>query len=118
MNIYLMFVLLGLLEDVAVLPTGRGELRHQRNRVIAHNRRVYRDVVGPGIWFENQNANYEYVGYHRGQVTNKPQQGRWATTRLSGHRRFEKWCRDYYPSGKDEAARRRWDEELKEFFES
>lgn len=118
MNIYLMLVLLSILDDAAVLPTGRGYLRAAREKAISHNRHVYHDVIGSGIWYEKPDADGNFVSYHRSNVTSKSQQGRWATERLSGHRRFQKWSRDYYPSGKDEFARRRWEEELKEYLNS
>jgi hypothetical protein len=129
MNIYIMLIILSVLDDAAVLPTGRGALRHQRDRAIAHNRAVCKSLIHGSIWYDEKYHDYahtrvkhpewegKYVGYHGSKVTDKSQRGRWATERLSGHRRFQKWSRDYYPSATDEFARRRWAEELKEFFE-
>lgn len=128
MNIFLMIVLLSLLEDAAVLPTGRGSLRAARNRAIAHNRTVYNNRVGRGKWYDEPYHNYDhyrishpewegkYVTYNGSEIHTNAQQGRWATDRLSGHRRFAKWCKDYYPSGKDKFSRLRWEDELKEYY--
>ena len=115
MNIYVFIILLSILQDAAVLPAGRGARRAARERAIAHNRKVYHDLIGDGIWYETPNENGIFTSYHNGKVIKKSQRGRWETERLSGHRRFQKWSRDYYPSGKDVLARLRWEEELKEY---
>lgn len=118
MNIMTIMVLLALLEELPKLPEySRANRRAARENTIRHNRAVYHNRIGPGIWYEEANSDGNFVGYHRSKVTNKPQQGRWATERFSGHRRFQKWSRDYHPSKQDEFVRRRWEEELKDYFE-
>jgi len=118
MNITTIVILLALLEELPELPEhARANRRANREKAIRHNRKTYHNLVGNGIWYENQDENGDFVAYHRSKVTNKYQKGRWETERLSGHRRFQKWSRDYYPSFTDEKATRRWNEELKEFFD-
>ena len=119
------FVILFVLVDIIVNENedrpSRGDLRDKRDRAIAKNRRTYRNAVGDGIWFDEPYHDYEhdrfhhpewdgkFVRYSGGQIYDKEQNGRWATERLSGHRRLQKWSRDYYPSWVDE-KHRRWDE--------
>ena len=117
MNIFVLLLLLTILDVPVIEGDARSVRRAQRDRAIAHNRRVYVDRVGRGIWFDQPDDNGVYHRYASGQHHTKPQQGRWATERLSGHRRFQKWCRDYYPSLTDEKEIRRWKAELKDYFE-
>lgn len=118
MNIMTIVILLSLLEELPELPEyARANRRANRESAIRHNREVYHNLVGSGIWYENPNKNGDFVAYHRSKVTNKSQRGRWETERLSGHRRFQKWSRDYYPSFTDEKYRRRWNEELEDYFD-
>lgn len=131
MNIYLMLILIAMMKDAAILPTGRGSLRSARERAIAHNRNVYNDRCGRGKWFDKpyhdeshfRTHHPEWDGlyvpypYKEGYAYNKPQNGRWATEKLSGHRRLQKWSRDYYPSFVDEKSRKRCTEALKDYFE-
>lgn len=120
MSIKTFVILLALVEqELPTLPEySRANRRAAREKTIAHNRKTYRNLVGGGIWFDIPDENGNFVGYHHSKVTNKSQQGRWETHKLSGHRRFQKWSRDYYASGKDEFARRCWQEELEEYFNS
>ena len=118
MNIMTILILLALLEELPEFPKhSRANRRAARENAIRHNRAVYHNRLGPGIWYEEADSDGNFVGYHRSKVTNKPQQGRWETERLSGHRRFQKWSRDYYVSLTDEKARQRWNDELKDYFE-
>lgn len=116
-NIVILVALLSLIDELPELPEyARANRRANRAKAIAHNRKVYHDLVGSGIWYEVPENDGSFVAYHRSKVTNKPQQGRWATERLSGHRRFQRWSRDYYPSFKDELGKARWKDELKDYF--
>lgn len=118
MNIYLAIILLSLLELPELPEYSRANNRTRRDRAIAHNRRVYNNLVGGGIWFDKPDNNGTYRRCASGQYHTKPQQGRWATERLSGHRRFAKWCREAYPSFVDEKATARWEEELRDYLNS
>jgi len=116
MNIFVLILLTMLFDAPEVEVDIRAIRRANRDRAIAHNRRVYNNRVGGGIWFDKPDNNGVYRRYASGQYHTNSQQGRWATERLSGHRRFQKWCRDYYPSLTDEKAIRRWEEDLKDYF--
>ena len=120
MDIYTIIFLIAYfcdLESVSAAPS-RANTRAKRDRAIAHNHRVYHNVLGDGIWFEMVDENGTYSRYTGGNKHNNKQRGRWATVRLSGHRRFAKWERDYYPSGADYMGKLRWEEELKEYLNS
>ena len=98
MNIFVIILLLSIM-DIPTLPEKPpANRRAARTKAIAHNRRVYHDVVGSGIWFEAPRKDGVYQRYASGQHHTNSQQGRWTTERLSGHRRFEKWSKDYYGS--------------------
>lgn len=116
MNIFVLILLLSILDLPEVEVDIRANRRAKRDRAIAHNRRVYVDRVGGGIWFDEPDEDGVYCRHASGNYHTKSQQGRWATERLSGHRRFQKWCRDYYPSRADEKAVRRWEADLKDYF--
>ena len=121
MNIFMIIVLLALL-DIPELPAAkRADRRAARSKAIAHNRRTYNNVLGPGKWYDSPDED----GYYRfgpswkpSIKTRKPQQGRWATDKLGGHRRYAKWQRDYYPSGADAVGKARWEDELQEYLNS
>lgn len=118
MNIMTIMILLALIEELPELPNhSRANRFATRDRAIAHNKAVYHALVGHGLWYENKNEDGKYASYHRGKVVTKEQEGRWATERISGHRRFQKWSRDYYPSFTNEKARQRWEEALKDYFD-
>lgn len=117
MNIFVLILLTMLFDAPEVEVDIRAVRRAKRDRAIAHNRRVYKDRIGGGIWFDVPDNNGVYHRHASGQHHTNSQQGRWATERLSGHRRFQKWSRDYYPSKQDEFARRRWEADLKDYFE-
>lgn len=91
MNIFVIIVLLSL-QDIPELPAAkRADRRAARSKAIAHNRRVYNDIIGPGIWFdepEHDEAHYRvhcpeeeglYVSYKGAQKHSKSQQSRWET---------------------------------------
>ena len=117
MNIFVVLILLSYFDIPVIEVDTRASRRHQRDRAIAHNRRVYNNRVGSKIWFDKPDNNGIYRRYASGQYHTNSQQGRWATERLSGHRRFEKWCRDYYQSLTYEKEIRRWKADLKDYFE-
>lgn len=118
MNIFAVLILLSM-QDIPALPAKpRADRRAARSKAIAHNKKVYNNVVGGGIWFDQPKANGIYCRHASGHHHTKAQQGRWETERLSGHRRYAKWQRDYYPSGADVVSKLRWEEELKEYFNS
>lgn len=121
MNIFLLIILLSFEDDTPVLSSKpRADRRFARNKAINHNRRVYHDVIGPGKWYETPD---EEGFYNRGPSwkpsikTNKSQRGRWETEKLSGHRRYEKWSKDYYSSKPDAMSKLRFDGALKEYLE-
>ena len=111
-NIAIMMIVLDMIIDemINVGPVARGrDFRIvSRDNAIAHNRRVYHNKVGRENWFENPDDDGVYRRYASGQEHRNKQDGRWATERLSGHRRLNKWSRNYYPSWTDEKIRR-WD---------
>lgn len=118
MNICVAIILLSLLELPELPEHSRANRQAQRNKTIAHNRRIYYDKVGRGIWFEKPDKDVVCRRYSGGNSHRNKQEGRWATHRLSGHRRFEKWCREAYPSFVDEKATARWEEELRDYLDS
>ena len=115
MNIFFVIILLSL-QDAPSLPEySRANRRAARGKAISHNRKIQLDR-GCEPWFESPDEDGVYRRYSSGNYHTKAQQGRWATERLSGHRRFQKWSRDAYPSFVDEKATARWQEELDEYF--
>lgn len=99
MNIFTLIFILSVFEDIPVLPEKpRATRRVNRAKAIVRNRRTYNNVVGRGIWFDSPDENGDYKRYASGNIHHKSQKGRWATERLSGHRRFAKWEKDYYGS--------------------
>ena len=121
MNIFIILVLLSM-QDTPVLPAKpRADRRAARSKAIAHNRRTYNNVLGPGKWYDvpDEEGYFRFGPSWKPSIkTKKSQQGRWATERLSGHRRYAKWERDYYPSGADVVGKARWEEELNEYLDS
>lgn len=119
MNIMIIMLLVMLDEEIPELPEySRANRRAARDKYVARNKRSYtaRCHGENGHWAENPDEDGVYRSYHSGHIHHNAQTGRWATERLSGHRRYQKWCRDAYPSFTDEKATARWEEELKEFF--
>ena len=84
MNIFfVLFVLSFIEEEAPVLPSKpRADRRAARASAIAHNRRVYHDIIGSGIWFEKPKADGIYRRYASGQYHHNAQQGRWETNYL------------------------------------
>lgn len=120
MNIFVVILLMSI-ADIPTLPEkSRATRRAARSKAIAHNHRIYHDVIGGGIWFEQPHEDGVYHRHASGHRHANSQQGRWATERLSGHRRFEKWSRDYYGSPEVELDKyfqridRRWEERYEE----
>ena len=68
--------------------------------------------------FQHPELEGKYVSYHSGQIYTHSQQGRWDDYQFGGHRRYAKWEKKAYPSGKDAFATSRWEEELKEYLNS
>lgn len=95
MNIFVIILLLSI-SDIPVLPEKpRATRRAARSKAIAHNRRVYHDVIGNGIWFDEPREDGVYRRHASGHLHTNSQQGRWETERLSGHRSFAKWSKRY-----------------------
>ena len=121
MNIFFVIILLAL-QDIPALPSAaRADRRANRSKAIQHNRATYNNRFGKGKWFDviDNDGYYRHGPSWKPTIkTTKAQQGRWATERLSGHRRYEKWCRDAYPSFVDTKETARWTEEMKEYFNS
>ena len=121
MNIFVILILLAL-QDIPELPAAkRADRRAARSKAIRHNRTVYNNRIGPGKWFDvvDEDGYYRLGPSWKPSIkTRKPQQGRWATDKLGGHRRFAKWSKDYYPSGVDAIGKSKWEEELKEYLNS
>ena len=121
MNIYMLIILLSIMDVPALPEKSRATRRASRAKAIARNRRTYNNVLGPGKWYDipDEEGYFRFGPSWKPSIkTRKAQQGRWATDKLSGHRRYAKCQRDYYPSGKDTIATARWDEELKEYLNS
>lgn len=117
-NIVILVALLSLIDELPELPEyARANRRAARKRAIAHNKKIYHDRCGRGHWSENRHGDGFYHSYHSGHVHSNNQDGRWEDFHINGHRRFQKWSRDYYPSDKDEFARLRWEDELKDYFD-
>lgn len=130
MNIFTIIILLSL-ADVPTLPEhSRANRRAERSKAIARNRRTAKDLSWAMPWYDHPYHNEahdkfqrpelegKYASYHKAQVYDKPQQGRWENPHFGGHRRFAKWERDYYPSGADYLGKLRWEEELREYLDS
>lgn len=133
MNIFVLIVLALMQEDTSVVllkEPSREFRRRERDKAIARNKRTAKEICSCMPWFDEpwhneahnrlQKPELEglYISYHKGKVYDKPQQGRWADYHFGGHRRFQKWMKEAYPSDTDVAATQRWKEELKEYLDS
>lgn len=98
MNIFVVILLLSIMDIPSLPEKPRATRRASRSKAIAHNRHVYHNVIGSGIWFETAEEDGIYRRHAAGHHHANSQQGRWETERLSGHRRFEKWSKDCYGS--------------------
>lgn len=130
MNIFILILFLSF-SDIPELPAQpRADRRASRDNAIAHNRTVYHNRVGRDKWFDRPyrdqahfkihhpewNGLYVPYPYKDGYAYKKAQSGRWATERLSGHRRYQKWCRDYYSSRIDEIGKAKFVEALEDYY--
>lgn len=118
MNIFLLILVIYYM-DIPELPSKpRADRRAARSKAIKHNRRVSVNVLGPGKWFDAPDEDGFYrlgPSWKPSIKTSKSQRGRWATDRLSGHRRYAKWSKEYYPSLVDVISKARFDEALKDY---
>lgn len=123
MNIVTIVVLLSMLEELPEFPEYiRANRRAARENVIAHNKAIAASH-GWTMWYDKTQKAEDgslYLGcsWKPQHVHHEKQDGRYSEPHFGGHRRFQKWSRDYYPSLTDEKASLRWEEELKEYFNS
>ena len=119
MNIFLLIVILSF-ADTPILPAKpRADRRAARNKAINHNRATYNNVLGPGKWYDipDENGFYRLGPSWKPSIkTRKSQRGRWATDRLSGHRRYAKWAKESYASKADMISETRFTEALKDYY--
>lgn len=131
MNIVTIVILLSLLEELPELPEyTRANRQAQRDRQIARNKALENSRFGGGIWFgkpyhvevhkrfQHPELEGKYVSYHNGQVYDKKQDGRFAEFNFGGHRRHSKWAKKAHPSGADYLGKLRWEDELRDYFDS
>lgn len=116
MNVFFILLLISIIEDAPSFPEHtRANTRSNRAKAIAHNKAVYHSLVGGTTWFEEPDEDGVYRRWASGQFHANNQEGRWATMRLSGHRRYQKVCKNYYPSWQEEKekcwdkADKRWE---------
>ena len=79
MNIILYLMIMALLDVPAVPDKPRAARRANRAKAIAHNARVYHNIIGYGIWFEEPDKNGKFRYWASGQEHTTNQQGRWET---------------------------------------
>ena len=119
MNIFLIILILNFLDIPALPAKPRADRRAARSKAITHNRRTYNNVLGPGKWYDTTDEDGFYrlgPSWKPSIKTSKSQRGRWATDKLSGHRRYAKWAKEYYPSKTNMISKARFEESLKDYF--
>lgn len=109
-------IVLHLLEQPELPKEERAIRRANKMKAIKRNKALSHALFGSGEWFESPDEDGVYRRWASGHKHRNCQDGRWAKHSFGGHRRFEKWCRDYYPSLTDERAIERFNEEVKEYF--
>lgn len=123
MNIMTIIILLSLLEELPELPEyARANRRATRNNAIARNKAIAKSHSWHMWYDEAQRAEdgslYLGCSWKPQHVHYNKQDGRFAEPHFGGHRRLQKRSHDYYPSLTDEKARRRWEDELQDYFDS
>ena len=83
MNIVTIIILLSLLDEIPILPMHtRANRRFNRTKAIVHNAKVYHDIIGYGIWFEEADETGKFRRWASGQEHTTNQTGRWETNYL------------------------------------